>query len=82
MKTFTITENDAAQRLDKFIAKCCPTLPKALLYKCIRTKHIKINGKRAEISAKLQKGDSVEAYIADEFFLERKPRYDFLSSPA
>ncbi len=81
MKSFTITKNDANQRLDKFITKVCPTLPQGLMYKYIRTKRIKINGKRAEISTRLNIGDIVEAYINDEFFVELAPRYDFLSSP-
>lgn len=81
MKSFTVTKNDSDKRLDKFIQKVCPTLPQALMYKYIRTKHIKVNRKRAEISTRLNEGDIVEAYINDEFFKEVKPRYDFLSSP-
>ncbi len=81
MKVYTITQNDADRRLDKFIAKCCPTLPKSLLFKYIRTKHIKVNGKRAEIGTKLQKGDEVLFYIPDEFFAVTAPKYDFLSAP-
>ena len=82
MKSFTITKNDASLRLDKFITKVCPTLPQGLMYKYIRTKRIKINGKRGEISTRLQVGDVVDAYINDEFFVEVAPKYDFLSSPA
>ena len=82
MKSFEITKNDANQRLDKFITKACPTLPQGLMYKYIRTKRIKINGKRAEISTRLCAGDIVDVYINDEFFAEIAPKYDFLSSPA
>ncbi len=82
MKSFEITKNDANQRLDKFITKVCPTMPQGLMYKYIRTKRIKINGKRAEISTRLNIGDTVEAYINDEFFVQIAPKYDFLSSPA
>ncbi len=82
MKSFTITKNDANQRLDKFITKVCPTLPQGLMYKYIRTKRIKVNGKRGEISTRLTVGDVVDAYINDEFFVEVAPKYDFLSSPA
>ncbi len=82
MKSFTITKNDATLRLDKFIVKVCPTLPQGLMYKYIRTKRIKVNGKRAEISTRLSVGDTVDAYINDEFFAEVAPKYDFLSSPA
>lgn len=82
MKSFNITKNDADRRLDKFIQKVCPTMPQGLMYKYIRTKRIKVNGKRAEIGTRLFVGDVVEAYINDEFFVQPKPHYDFLSSPA
>ena len=80
MKEFTITKNDASLRLDKFITKTCPTLPTSLMFKYIRTKRIKVNGKRAEISTRLQLGDVVSAYINDEFFAVIAPKYDFLSA--
>ncbi len=82
MKEFIITKNDATLRLDKFIVKNCPSLPASLMFKYIRTKRIKVNGKRAEISTRLNIGDKVEAYINDEFFTQVKPTYDFLSAPA
>lgn len=81
MKSFTVSKNDADKRLDKFIAKAIPLLPQALMYKYIRTKHIKVNRKKAEISTRLREGDIVEAWINDEFFGEVKPRYEFLSAP-
>ena len=45
-------------------------------------KRIKVNGKRGEISTRLNIGDRVDAYVNDEFFAEISPKYDFLSSPA
>lgn len=80
MKSFTINRNDANQRLDKFITKSVPLLPKTLLYKYIRIKRIKVNGKRAEISTRLQEGDIVEMYINDEFFEAAPQKYDFLKA--
>lgn len=80
MKEFTISKNDSTLRLDKFIVKVCPTLPSSLMFKYIRTKRIKVNGKRAEISTRLQEGDIVSAYINDEFFVEITPKYSFLSA--
>ena len=82
MKSFTVSKNDADKRLDKFIAKAIPLLPQTLMYKYIRTKHIKVNRKKAEISTRLREGDVVEAWINDEFFGEAKPKYEFLSAPA
>ncbi len=80
MKTFVISKNDSGQRLDKFISKAVPALPKSLMYKYIRTKRIKINGKKGDISLKLCEGDTVDMYINDEFFAPADERYDFLSA--
>lgn len=80
MKTFTINKNDADQRLDKFISKSVPLLPKALMYKYIRIKRIKVNGKRAEISTRLTSGDIVDMYINDEFFEKQPEKYDFFKA--
>lgn len=77
MKSFKIIKNDADQRLDKFVTKTVPNLPKALMYKYIRTKRIKVNSKRAEISTRLCVGDTVDMYINDEFFVKKETRYDF-----
>ncbi|MEE1003411.1 MAG: RluA family pseudouridine synthase [Acutalibacteraceae bacterium] len=78
MKSFLINKNDANQRLDKFVQKAAPLLPKNLLYKYIRLKRIKVNGKRAEISTRLSVNDLVEMYINDEFFEAVPTVYDFL----
>ncbi len=80
MKEFIINKNDANQRLDKFISKAVPLLPQSLMYKYIRSKRIKVNGKRSEISYRLQPNDLIEMYINDEFFESTKPKYDFLGA--
>jgi 23S rRNA pseudouridine955/2504/2580 synthase len=80
LKSFVINKNDAGQRLDKFVAKSLPALPPALMYRYIRLKRIKVNGKRTEISHKLTAGDFVEMYINDEFFVQPAARYDFLTA--
>lgn len=77
MKSFEIKPNDANQRLDKFIRKSLPNLPQTLMYKYIRIKRIKVNGKRAEISTMLKVGDKIDMYINDEFFEKPETRYDF-----
>ncbi|MGI5958342.1 MAG: RluA family pseudouridine synthase [Massiliimalia sp.] len=68
MKTFIIKENDQGQRLDKFLSKSVPLLPKSLLYKSIRKKRIKVNGKKCELNYKLCLGDQLDLYLNDEFF--------------
>jgi len=67
MRELIIGKNDAGQRLDKFITKTLE-LPTGLLYKSIRTKKIKVNRKRAEISTVLREGDTVQCFLAEEFF--------------
>ena len=78
MKEFTIGPNDAGQRLDKFLIKAVPRLPSSMMYKGIRTKRIKVNGKRAEISTRLAVGDIVDLYLNDEFFEETRADETFL----
>lgn len=80
-KTVTIQPNDAGQRLDKFLTKTFTRLPVSEMYKRIRQKDIKVNGKRAQIDYRLQTGDVVTVYVVQEEFLdEAPPVYDFLTA--
>lgn len=80
MKSLTIQANDAGQRLDKFLTKTFHNLPASLMYKAIRTKNIKLNGKRCEISTRLQAGDVLALYLKDDVLEEAPPTYDFLTA--
>ena len=68
MKELTISKNDAGQRLDKFLTKALCDIPPALMYKAIRTKKIKVNRHRAEGKQILCEGDTLQLFLADEFF--------------
>ena len=68
MRKLIVGENDAGQRLDKFLTKSVKGLPKSLLYKDIRTKKIKVNGARAKENQMLSRGDEITLFIRDEFF--------------
>lgn len=81
MRELYIHQNDADQRVDKFLMKACPSLPKSLMYKFIRNKKIKVNRKRCEISQRLKMGDVIQCFIKDEFFLT-KTKNDFLQVPS
>ena len=72
MKELRIGQNDAGQRLDRFVGKAVPLLPDSLLQKYIRLKRIKLNGKGAKRDTRLAAGDVLQLYINDEFF--EKPR--------
>ena len=82
MKEFTITQNDAGQRLDRWIAKAIPLLPASLAQKYIRLKRIKLNGKRAERDTRLITGDTLQLYINDEFFDTPKEENAYLTVAA
>lgn len=73
MKELIIQQNDAGQRLDKFLTKALPALPPSLLHKYIRLKRIKLGGKRVELNYRLQEGDTLQLYINDEFFENPAP---------
>lgn len=82
MKEFLIGQNDAGQRLDRFLAKTVPLLPASLSQKYIRLKRIKVNGKRAERDTRLCVQDSVQMYINDEFFDTPKAENAYLTVSA
>ena len=69
MKKFVINDNDSGQRIDKFVTKALPDMPKSMMYRLIRKKDIKINGKRCDISTKLNVGDIVTVYVKDDVSL-------------
>lgn len=82
MRTITIGKNDGGQRLDKFLTKCIKGLPTSLMYKYLRKKRIKLNGKRADGADVLKEGDVLTLFIPDEFTEDKKTAEDtFLSKP-
>ena len=65
MKEIRISDREEEQRLDKLLAKYLNKAPKSFLYKMLRKKNIKLNGKKASGSEKLKSGDVVCIYMAD-----------------
>lgn len=66
MRTLQIGENEAGQRLDRILSKYLEQAPKSFLYKMLRKKNIKLNGKKASGSERLALGDRVELYLSQE----------------
>ncbi|EKD29593.1 MAG: hypothetical protein ACD_78C00346G0006, partial [uncultured bacterium (gcode 4)] len=66
MKQFTITSNDANQRLDKFLKKLLPNAALSLIYKLNRKNAVKVNRKREDNEYKIQEWDSIELFVKDE----------------
>ena len=68
MKQFTIGENEAGQRLDKYLKKLLPEAPGSFLYKMLRKKNITLNGQKASGDEKAGAGDEVKLFLSDETF--------------
>ena len=59
MREINITAKEEGQRLDKILAKYLNKAPKSFVYKMLRKKNIKLNGKKASGNEKLSGGDQI-----------------------
>ena len=66
MRSIIVSEKEAGQRLDKFLGKYLSKAPKSFVYKMLRKKNIKLNGKKAEGSEKLAVEDEIKLFLSDE----------------
>lgn len=66
MRELTVTSRDAGQRLDKFLSKYLNKAPRSLVYRMLRKKNIKLNGKKAAGSELLSEHDRVQLFLAEE----------------
>ncbi|KAA0214250.1 RluA family pseudouridine synthase [bacterium] len=58
-RSFSVTENEAHQRLDRFLRKLLEDVSLSAIYKLIRTRQITLNGGRAAPEARLKPGDVI-----------------------
>lgn len=70
MKKLKITENDANQRIDKYIKKLLVNAPTNFIYKMFRKKDIKVNGKKVNEKYILKNNDVVEMFLYEDKFKE------------
>lgn len=66
MREIIIKENEAGQRLDKFLKKYMKEAPASFFYKMLRKKNIVLNGKKAGGNEKLAVGDRVKLFLSDD----------------
>ena len=66
MRELNITAREEGQRLDKILSKYLNKAPKSFVYKMLRKKNIKLNGKKATGNEKLVNGDQVSIYLAED----------------
>jgi len=66
MIEITLTPNQANRRLDRFLLAYLGRAPQSLIYKLLRKKRIKLNGRRAHGNEITAQGDLVTLYLAPE----------------
>lgn len=66
MQTIRVNAQEAGLRLDRFLCKYFPLAPKSFIYKMLRKKNIKLNGKRSDGAERLCAGDEITLYLADQ----------------
>ena len=66
MKEITITKREEGQRFDRFLGKYLPGASSGFLHKMLRKKNITLNGKKAAGQEKLNTGDSIKFFLAEE----------------
>ena len=78
MKKLIIDENHANQRIDKYLKKLVCQAPSQLIYKMLRKKDVKVNGKKVKENYILQNHDVVELFLYEDKFQEyTKPQTIF-----
>jgi 23S rRNA pseudouridine955/2504/2580 synthase len=68
VKLISVRKEEANQRLDKLLSRYLKEAPKSFLYKMLRKKNITLNGKKADGSEKVQAGDEIRIFLADETY--------------
>ena len=54
-----ISEDEQGQRLDNYLLRICKGVPKSHVYRIVRNGEVRINGKRVDVSYRLQTGDTL-----------------------
>jgi len=74
MLEYRITEDHVGVRLDKFLRKVLANVPTSHVFKMIRVKKVRVNGKRAQPDQHLAKDDVVTVRGAEQQLLGDQPR--------
>ena len=75
-----VKDSDDGMRLNRWLLKYYPGLPLGRFQKLLRTKQIKVDGKKAESSLKLSVGQEIRVPPLDEEKQALEPKKDFVSA--
>lgn len=79
-KEIIVGENDAGQRLDRFLLKLFPMLKSGTINKAVRNKDIRLNGKRTDISCRVVKNDTVYIFLPDSLLISKNDDDNFMAA--
>lgn len=66
MRKIIINKNDEGRRLDRFLKIYFEKAPLSFIYKNLRKKNIKVNGKKAKPEDILSDGDEIKLFLAED----------------
>lgn len=72
MKTLYVNSKDDGKKLTTFLTATFPSLNLNYIYKTLRKKDIKLNGKRINENLVLHNGDIIDLYICDDILYNTK----------
>lgn len=70
MKKLIIDHTHENQRIDKYLKKLLVKAPSSMIYKMLRKKDVKVNGKRVKENYIVHYGDEVELFLYEDKFKE------------
>ncbi len=68
MPKLKVDKNGAGLRLDRFLKKALPAMPMGHIFKLLRTRKVRVNGKRANREYKLSQGDEIILHMPEDRF--------------
>ncbi|MBW2699569.1 MAG: RluA family pseudouridine synthase [Deltaproteobacteria bacterium] len=74
MPELNVDTDGAGQRLDRFLQKIMPGMHRGHLFKMLRTRKVRVNGKRARGELRLAKGDRITLHMDPALFEEDTQR--------
>lgn len=80
LREIIIGENEGNQRLDRFLLKYLNNSTRANVFKLLRKKLIKVNGKREKENYFLKLGDKIQIFLSDESLNELRKEEKLIAS--
>ena len=78
----TVTEDQAGQRLDKFLLRLFEEVPKSHVYRLLRLRRVRLNGQRAHGETILTAGDRLVVRGDEQKLLAPRPAHAFATETA